>query len=64
MQPDGSLSFAKFGPWENREAQIDSRGIKEIEFFFELEAMLGTNCRHCWMSLWNIASTGKQAAVY
>ena len=41
MQLDGPLGLAECGPWKNREAQIDNRGIEEIQLAVELEAVPG-----------------------
>ena len=41
MQLDGPLGLAKCGPWKNREAQIDNRGIEEIQLAVEPEAVPG-----------------------
>ena len=41
MQLDGPFGLAECGPWKNREAQIDNRGIEEIQLAVELEAVPG-----------------------
>ena len=41
MQLDGALGLTECGPWKNGEAQIDNRGIEEIQLAVELEAVLG-----------------------